>query len=56
MRRFSVRVRTTLGALIYDAIGTDSASVHMAAVDQFGVCAITVKPAQSTALTNREMS
>ena len=46
MSKFSVRVRTDAAELTYDAIGTDSAAVHMAAVDLFGVCAITVTPAR----------
>jgi hypothetical protein len=45
MSTFAVRVRTAAAEFAYDAIGTDSAAVHMAAVDRFGVCAITVKPA-----------
>jgi hypothetical protein len=46
MSNFTVRVRTATTQVNYDAIGTDSAAVHMAAVDRFGVCAITVKPAK----------
>lgn len=45
MSTFAVRVRTAAAEFAYEAIGTDSAAVHMAAVDRFGVCAITVKPA-----------
>lgn len=42
MSAFSVRVRTAAGNFAYTALGSDSAAVHMAAVDRFGVCAITV--------------
>lgn len=45
MNSFTVRVRSTTELIIYSALGTDSASVHMAAIDRFGVCAITVIPA-----------
>lgn len=44
MSVFIVRVRTGAGSMTYEAIGTDSGSVHIAAVDRFGVCAITVVP------------
>lgn len=46
MSAFSVRVRTAAGEVTYQAIGTDSAAVHMDAVDRFGVCAITVVAAR----------
>lgn len=46
MNSYSVFVRTEAGQVSYSAIGTDSVAVHMAAIDQFGPCAITVKPAQ----------
>lgn len=46
MSTFTVRVRTDAAQVSYKASGTDSAAVHMAAVDRFGVCAITVKPAK----------
>lgn len=46
MSKFLVKVRTAAGAVSYDAIGPDSAAVHMAAIDQFGVCAITVTPSK----------
>lgn len=42
---FTVRVRTAAQRFTYRALGTDSAAVHMAAVDRFGVCAIFVTPA-----------
>ena len=45
MSAFTVRVRTDSAAIQYTALGTDSAAVHMAAIDRFGVCAITVTPA-----------
>jgi hypothetical protein len=41
---FKVQVRTGALCVAYPALGTDAAAVHMAAVDLFGVCAITVKP------------
>lgn len=44
MSTYTVTVRTPKGRQTYSAIGTDSAAVHMAAVDRFGVCAITVTP------------
>jgi hypothetical protein len=46
MKTFNVRVRTGAAQVSYQALGTDSATVHMAAVDRFGVCAITVEPAK----------
>lgn len=46
MSTFIVRVRTAAAQVTYQAIGSDSAAVHMAAVDLFGVCAITVKPSK----------
>jgi hypothetical protein len=46
MSSYTVTVRTPKGRQTYSAIGTDSAAVHMAAVDRFGVCAITVKPSK----------
>jgi hypothetical protein len=45
MSSFTVRVRADGQRLTYTAIGTDSFAVHMAAIDLFGVCAITVVPA-----------
>ena len=45
MSTFAVRVRTGAAEFVYEIPGTDSAAVHMAAIDRFGVCAITVKPA-----------
>lgn len=45
MNTYIVTVRTVAGRLTYPAIGTDSCAVHMAALDQFGVCGVTVKPA-----------
>lgn len=46
MSTFTVRVRTAAEQLTYSALGTDSAAVHMAAIDRFGVCAITVIPSK----------
>jgi len=45
MSAFNVRVRTSCATVTYIAIGTDSAAVHMEAIDRFGACAITVMPA-----------
>jgi hypothetical protein len=47
MTTFTVTVRTLGSTIIatYQAIGTDSASVHMAALDRFGPCGVSVKPA-----------
>lgn len=49
MSAFTVTIRQPGQApgqgLTIPAIGTDSAAVHMAMVDQFGVCMISVKPA-----------
>ena len=44
MSTFTVRVRTAAAEHTYRTVGTDSAAVHMAAVDLYGVCAVTVKP------------
>ena len=49
MSTFTVRVRTAAEHITYTAIGTDSAAVHMAAIDRFGACAITVTPTATTA-------
>jgi hypothetical protein len=45
MMAFTVTVRSAGRWLTYPAIGSDSCAVHMAALDLFGVCSITVKPA-----------
>lgn len=45
MNAFTVTVRTLLGLLTYSAIGTDSGAVHLDALDRFGACGVTVKPA-----------
>jgi hypothetical protein len=45
MNAFTVTVRTLLGRLTYSAIGTDSGAVHLDALDRFGACGVTVKPA-----------
>ena len=42
---YSVTVRTLDGRVTFSAVGTDSGAVHMAAIDQFGACGVTVKPA-----------
>lgn len=45
MRSYTVTVRTPAGLLTtYPAIGTDSFTVHLAALERFGVCGVTVKP------------
>jgi hypothetical protein len=43
---FDVTVRTTGQRITYQAIGTDSSAVLIAAIDRFGPCAISVKPAK----------
>ena len=40
---FNVVVRLGAETVTYEAIGDSSASVHMAALDRFGVCGVTVK-------------
>lgn len=46
MNAFTVHVRTGRAQhFVYRTLGTDSAAVTMAAIDYFGVCAITVTPA-----------
>jgi hypothetical protein len=49
MNAFLVQVRTAGARIAYCAIGTDSASVLMAALDRFGACAVTVTPAKVAA-------
>lgn len=44
MSAFVVKVRASGLAIRFNAIGPDSASVHIAALDHFGACAITVLP------------
>jgi hypothetical protein len=46
MSAFTVTVRTTAGAVQYEAIGSCSTDVHMAALERFGACGVTVVPAQ----------
>jgi hypothetical protein len=41
---FQVTVRRPGQLIAYSAIGTDSAAVHMAALDFFGACGVTVTP------------
>jgi hypothetical protein len=45
MSAFTVTVRTLDRSITYQAIGTDSASVHLAALERFGACGVSVKPA-----------
>lgn len=45
MNTYTVTVRTLAGQLSYPATGTDSGAVHIAALEQFGACGVTVKPA-----------
>jgi hypothetical protein len=47
MSAFTVRVRVGANQVVYSTLGADSASVHMAAVDRFGLAAITVVPAKA---------
>lgn len=49
MSSFLVQVRTGGECIAYRAIGTDSASVLMAALDRFGACGVTVTPAKAAA-------
>lgn len=44
MSRFTVKVRTAEGTIAYDAIGTSSIDIHLAALDIFGLCGVTVRP------------
>lgn len=44
---FTVTARTHAGQVTFPAVGTDSGAVHLAALDQFGVCGVTVKPAKA---------
>jgi hypothetical protein len=44
MSAFTVIVRTERGALTYPATGVSSAAVHMAALERFGACGVTVRP------------
>lgn len=43
MRHFTVTVCTATGRISYDAIAAHSFDLHDAAVDLFGVCAISVR-------------
>lgn len=43
---YTVVARTTSGQVSYPAVGTDSCAVHLEAIDKFGVCGVTVTPAQ----------
>lgn len=45
MSTFTVTVQQLdAPAITFAAIGTDSAAVHMATVDRFGACGVSVKP------------
>ena len=44
MSTFTVTVRTLDDSLTYRTTGTDSASVHIAALAIFGLCGVSVKP------------
>jgi len=44
MSTYTVTVRTAIGSLTYPAIGPSSAAVHMAALERFGACGVTVRP------------
>lgn len=39
-----VTVRTDQTRIMYRQQGTDSAAVHMAALDRYGICSVTVLP------------
>lgn len=41
---YKVTARTQAGKVTFPALGTDSGAVHLAALDQFGVCGVTVTP------------
>lgn len=41
---YHVSVTTSTGRIHYTAIGTNSASVCMDAIDCFGACAVSVRP------------
>lgn len=41
-KSFLVTVRTESAAIRFRQFGIDSASVHMAALDRFGACGVTV--------------
>lgn len=41
---YTVTVRTLHEVLTFPATGTDAAAVHMAALEQFGACGVTVRP------------
>lgn len=44
MNAYQVTVRTLSQLFAYNAIGRDSATVHLAALSIFGACGVTVKP------------
>ena len=41
---YRVTVRTLSGFETFSAIGKDSCTIHLAAIEQFGVCGVTVTP------------
>jgi hypothetical protein len=41
---FSVTVHTPIGRYSYLAIGPDSTTVHLSAIDHFGLCGVSVHP------------
>lgn len=41
--KFTVTAKTETGTYSYDAIGESSFDIHAAAIDRFGVCAISVR-------------
>lgn len=42
---FRVTVKTGASVLRFVSTGTDSATVHIATVERFGACGVTVQPA-----------
>lgn len=44
MHIFSVTIRTEIQQLTYTAIGRSAIDVHLEALNQFGICAVSVKP------------
>lgn len=45
MSSFTVTVHLAGKSFTYPAIGADSITVHLAALELFGVCGVSVKPA-----------
>ena len=48
-KSFTVTIRAPGQELRYDAMSVDSCTAHMAAIDRFGVCAVTVTPIRAPA-------